>query len=1156
MHYCPESCREFLDETPVGGSADDVGRSFHYRSAPIYLLTVTVATLFGADILIGLLEDSGITTWSRYRELAGFRLALLAAVLGGARILYQTLEGLFEGRVGADLALTIACLAAIVLGEHSTAALVVFIALCGESLEGYTVDRAQRAIRSVFNLCPPTARILEDGRETEVPISEVTVGQTVVVRPGERIPVDGCVSSGITSVDESALTGESLPVEKEPGSSIFAGTVNQYGSLELQATKVGEDTTVAHVVQLVADAAGNKAPLERTADRYARLFLPVVLGVAVLTLIGWRLSSGEWRPGFLPALSVLVVACPCPLILATPSAVMAAMAWLARSGVVVKGSVALEQLARIDTIAFDKTGTLTTGKLQLGQVFPVEPLDETELLRAAAIAERRSEHLIAGLICRVAEERGCILPGVYDFQAFPGCGVVAQVTPDDLGEWAVELAYDCEPGSSRTADDAQNEKGTTNRLSLVAGNRRLLEQLEIELPEVLDRQLTELDQTGQSSLIVAVQGQILGVIGVRDTIRESARDVLDEIRTSGIEHLALLTGDREAPARQLTGELSGFQTIETGLLPADKSSWIKAQINAGRKVAMVGDGVNDAPALATATVGIALGGVGSDLAAEAGDLVLMGDPIRPLPGLLRLSRQLVKTIRQSIYLFAFGMNGVGMILGATGLLTPPVAAIFHELASLAVMLNALRLLWFERRDVTRLGQAARWLEAGLESFTQAASPTRLVFQFLAHWRTLVRLTFSGLALLWFLSNIVQIGTDEQAVVTRFGRYETTLDTGLYWRWPAPFEEVHRERVYALRSIEIGFRSGLPEAEGSWNTPAGPVNSSSSAATVTQDTGYPAATIEWTSAHSGQLEGRIADEALTLTGEEMPVELTAEVHFRFRNLRDYVFDSREPACLLRAVAEGSLRELVAQLSLDGTLTQARPEIESRWLTEIAEETRRYGIGVEITSASLLDVHPPRQVVPSYRHVADVIELQTQLKNEAEAYYARTVLSAAGEEAIRILSSSVNGIAVAGEPTTGSVTDWSLTAALWQTLTSESDGTPMPLSGEASSRLLDAQRKATQKTTAAGGSAERINSLIPHYLRHPSLTSQQLYWQTVSKQLGERKLTILDPSVTGRRHVLLLDPDRLPVPSLLQPGLPDPSEAADHPNTEGVETGQKP
>ena len=537
----------------MGGSEGDVGRSFHYRSAPVYLLTAAVAILFGADILIGLLEEAGVSGWSQYQQLAGFRLALLAAVLGGARILYRTLEGLFDGKVGADLALTIACLAAIVLGEHSTAALVVFIALCGESIEGYTVDRAQKAIRSVFNLCPPTARVLIDGRETEVPIAEVEVGRTVVVRPGERIPVDGSVSSGDSSVDESALTGESLPVEKETGASVFAGTVNQFGSLEIEATKVGEDTTLARVVQLVAEATEKKAPLERAADRYARLFLPVVLGVAVLTLIGWRISTGEWRSGFLPALSVLVVACPCPLILATPSAVMASMAWLARSGVVVKGSAALERLAQVDTIAFDKTGTLTKGELQLGRVLPVDSLNETELLRTAAIAERRSEHHIARLICREAEERGCVLPGVYEFEAMPGCGVVAQVTPGDLGEWAC------------AGPDQQR---------LVVGNRRLFERLEIALPECFESQLAELDQAGQSSLIVAVEGKVLGVIGVRDTARESAKDVLEEIRTAGVQDLAILTGDREAPAKQLAEELPAFARGDAGLLPADMSVWI------------------------------------------------------------------------------------------------------------------------------------------------------------------------------------------------------------------------------------------------------------------------------------------------------------------------------------------------------------------------------------------------------------------------------------------------------------------------------------------------------------------------------------------------------------------------------------------------------
>lgn len=1148
MHYCPESCREFLEETPMGGSEGDVGRSFHYRSAPVYLLTAAVALFFGADILAGLLDEAGVSGWSEYQQFAGFRLALLAAVLGGSRILYRTLEGLFDGRIGADLALTIACLAAIVLGEHSTAALVVFIALCGESIEGYTVDRAQRAIRSVFNLCPPTARVLIDGRETEVPIAEVAVGALVVVRPGERIPVDGSVSSGDSSVDESALTGESLPVEKASGASVFAGTVNQFGSLEIEATKVGEDTTLARVVQLVAEATEKKAPLERAADRYARLFLPVVLGVAALTLIGWRISTGEWRPGFLPALSVLVVACPCPLILATPSAVMAAMAWLARSGVVVKGSAALERLAQVDTIAFDKTGTLTKGELQLGRIIPVEPLDETELLRTAAIAERRSEHLIARLICREAEARDCVLPGVYEFEAMPGCGVVAQVTPGDLGDWSSQFPFPRagedgvrrpHEGSAEEAPGSESLPGEfvpsdplllkresgRDSLSLVVGNRRLFERFEIDLPEPVEGQLAELDEAGQSSLIVAVQGQVVGVIGIRDTVRESAKGVLDELRMAGIREFAILTGDREAPARQLAEELPGFAAVEASLLPADKAAWIENQSKTGRTVAMVGDGVNDAPALATAAVGVALGGVGSDIAAEAGDLVLMGDPLKPLPGLLRLSQALVRTIRQSIFLFAFGMNGVGMILGATGILTPPAAAVFHEIASLAVMLNALRLLWFERWEVTRLGRVSRWFSAVVEWLAEAISPAQLVFRFLAHWAVLVRLGLAGVGLAWFLSNAILIGSDEQAVVTRFGRFEAMLEAGPHWRWPSPFEQVRRERVHEIRTIEIGFQPG--NGSDSSDGPDGETGRAGSS--FLQPDGLPALPIEWTSAHGQQADG---EEVLTLTGEEMPVELTAEVQFRIRDLRKFAFSSAEPEAVLQSIAESSLRELVARNSLDGTLTEGRRDIEVRWVRRVRNGADQYGLGVEVTAASLLDVHPPRQVVPSYRQVADAIELQAQLTNEAEAYYARTVLSAAGEEAIRVLSRSV-ALSTAGESTTGAVTDWSLTDSLWKTLIAESDESSMRLSGEAARRMLTARQEATQRTTAAIGSAARINSLAPLFLKQPSLTGQHLYWQTMAATLADRAVTVLDPGVTGRRHIFLVDPDEFSAPSILQP-----------------------
>lgn len=1110
MHYCPESCREFLDETPIGSSAADAGRGFHYRSAPIYLLTLVVGILFAADIALGLLGETGVSSWSAYQTLFGFRLVLLAAVLGGARILYQTLENLFDGKVGADLALTIACLAAIVLGEHSTAALVVFIALCGESIEGFTVDRAQRAIRRVFNLCPPTARIVADGKEEEVAVADVSVGQVVLVRPGERLPVDGVVRSGSSAVDQSALTGESLPVEKTISNEVFAGTLNQFGALEVETTRIATESTLSKVVQLVAEATERKAPLERTADRYARMFLPVVLGVAVCTLIGWRINTGEWRPGFLPALSVLVVACPCPLILATPSAVMAAMAWLARSGVVVKGSIALERLAQVDTIAFDKTGTLTKGELETGTIVSfVDEIDETELLRTAAIAERRSEHPIARLICREAAKRESVVPGVYDFTTHPGTGVTARTAPSDLGSWAAHFATDSD-----------------GRLPIVVGNRRLMEDSGVELSEDVAETLVDMDSRGESSLIVAVHDRVIGVVGVRDSVRDSARKVIDQLRDSGITAFAVLTGDREAAAKELQKSLPTFDSMNAGLLPADKAAWIENAERSGQRVAMVGDGVNDAPALATSTVGIALGGVGSEIAADAGDLILMGDPLKPLPGLLRLSRRLVLTIRQSIYLFAFGMNGCGMVLGATGILSPGAAAIFHEAASLAVMINALRLLWFERWDQTGLGRLSNSLESTVEWLADLLSPSRVVFRLVEHARIILRLAGVGCALAWFMSGARLIDEDQQAVVTRFGKFETTLNSGMHWRWPAPFESVRVERVGHSRIIEIGFRSS---------------NSSGQDKAVTEVDTRP---IEWTSDHDEQEHDGLAAESMTLTGDEVPVELTAEVSYRISNLQQFVFSSSDPQTVVRSVAESSIRKTIATVSLEAVMTESRTDVETQVRQDISDALSRYGLGVEVTGVSLLDVHPPRPVVASYRQVADAIELHEQLINEAEAYYSQTILSAAGEDAIRRLSRSVDSNTKTTESTTGEIADWSLTDDLWAEITLETTDRPMELSGEAAAIIHRAHEQSVKRVASAAASVARFSSLVVQHVKHPFLTDMTLYSYAVVDALAGQPVTIIDPSVAGRQRLLLIDPDQFSAPTVLQP-LMTPNESFEEP-----------
>lgn len=1097
MHYVPDSARELLQESAPGEfQAGDEARNFHYRSAPIYLLTAVVGALFLADVVIGMIGDPA---WLKWREPFGFRLALLSALLGSVRILYQTVDGLFDGRIGAGLALAIAAFAAIVLGEHSTAALVVFIALCGESIEGYTVDRAQHAIRKIFDLRPSIAHVVRDERELDIATADVIVGDVVTIRPGERVPVDGRVSAGSSSVDQSALTGESVPLEKNVGDEVFAGTLNQMGSLTITAHKVGAETTLANIVRLVADATERKTPLERTADKLARLFLPVVLGIALLTLIGWRLYDGNWAAGFKPALGVLVVACPCPLILATPTAVLAAMAWLARTGVVVKGSVALERLASVDLIAFDKTGTLTRGALSLGDVVPIGMTSPDELLRTAAFAERRSEHLLGRLIMREADARGFVVPAVDEFTSSPGGGVAARVR-------AVVL------DSSSNLDQHRD---------VVVGNRKYLESQNVGISPAIDRQLESLQKSGQTALLVSVDREVIGLIGVRDTVRAESREVLDELRRAGINSFALLTGDRTEPAAAAAIAVGLSENIETEMLPADKARWVEAREREGRRVAMVGDGVNDAPALAAASVGMALGGVGSDIAAEAGDLVLMGDPLRPLPGLLRLSRQLVRNIRQSIFLFAFGMNFLGMALCATGWLSPVAGAIFHEFSSLAVMLNALRLLWFERYEQTRLGMATQFIGGRLDALATALSPTRVIFQLIENRATILRTLLFGAACCWFLSGIVVIGEDERAAVTRWGRYAEELPPGLHWRMPAPIERVFRESN-RIRSLEIGFRNRARQA---------------GSANVSQ------ASIEWTSEHRGTGVEPRSEESLVLTGNEVPVELTADLQYRVTDLKGYLYSSAEPAETLRAIAESEIRSIAAEQPLEGMLAEDRSQFESGCLERIRRRAEQFGLGVEVADLNLLDVHPPLAVVPAYRDVADALEEHEQRVNEAQAYYAGKVLSGAGEAAVRLLSGSGSkGKQPETTATTGGITDWSVTPSLWQQLIRENAAGLMPLTGEAGATILQAREVGAGKVHAAEGSAARFESLLAAYRQGPVLTGLQLYWQTVEGALAARPITIIDSKVSGRQHLMLIGPDDLKsIPPAANPALqPLPTE----------------
>ncbi len=571
-------------------------------------------------------------------------------------------EALLHGKIGADLALAQACIAALVLGQPFVAAEVVFIALVGEVLEALTFARTQRAVGSLVRQTPRTARVRRDGAEVEVAAGTVRIDEIVVIRPGERIPVDGPVVAGRSTVDPSALTGESLPVDIGPEDRVFTGTLNQYGVIEVRAEKVGRETVFGQVLRMVAQARGRKAEIERLADRLARYFLPAVETAAFVTLVAGYLLG--WPDVWSRTVAVLVVACPCALVLATPAAMLASMAWLAQRGVLIKGGYALERLAACDTIAFDKTGTLSEGKPAVTSLAVAPGRDENEVFRLAAAVERSSSHPLAHAVAAAAEQRGLDLPPATEVRVHPGAGV----------EGIVEV-----PGREPAR--------------VLVGNRRLLAEQGVPLDETSSAQLHAPGAPGETTLLVVVDGSLAGSIGLRDAVRPEAHDVIHDLKHLKFRQIALLTGDRQPVADRVARQVH-IKTVLAEQLPADKAAWIKEQQQAGHKVAMVGDGINDAPALAQADAGIALGGIGSDLAAEAGDFIIMGDPLRHLPGLVELSRATVAVIRQNIIGFAFGLNAVAVFLASLGILGPVAAAILHQAGSFLVLLNAMRLLVF------------------------------------------------------------------------------------------------------------------------------------------------------------------------------------------------------------------------------------------------------------------------------------------------------------------------------------------------------------------------------------------------------------------------------------------------------------------------------
>jgi len=542
---------------------------------------------------------------------------------------------------------------------YDTSAMIVTLILLGRTLEARARSRASDAIRKLVKLRPETAMVLREGEETEVAVEDVIVGDVVLVRPGERVPVDGEIVEGESALDESMVTGESMPVEKQPGDSVVGGTVNQSGAFRFRASRVGAETVLAQIVRLVREAQATKAPIQRLADKVAGVFVPIVIGIAIVTFIVWLFVGPNAAYAITAGVAVLIIACPCALGLATPISLLVGTGRGAELGVLIRSAEALEAAGDIDTMVFDKTGTLTRGEPLVTDVLPTGGRAEREVLALAASAERRSEHPLGEAIVRAAQERGYELQEPEAFIAASGLGV-------------------------RTQIDGR---------AVVAGSLRMIEESGVVVESVRSK-VDALAEEGKTVVLVAIDGRVIGAIGLADRAKERAAEAIRGLRAMGL-YVAMITGDNERTARAIAVDIE-IEDVQAEASPEQKVEAVKEFQLWGRRVAMVGDGVNDAPALAQADVGIAIG-KGTDIAIEAGDITLVRDDLRLVPEAVHLSRATLRNIKQNLF-WAFFYNTLGIPVAAgvlypvTGrLLHPAMAAAAMAFSSISVVMNALRL---------------------------------------------------------------------------------------------------------------------------------------------------------------------------------------------------------------------------------------------------------------------------------------------------------------------------------------------------------------------------------------------------------------------------------------------------------------------------------
>ncbi len=580
----------------------------------------------------------------------------VAIVAGAWFVAPRGWRGIRSGALDMHALMTIAAVGGVLVGEWAESATAMFLFAVARLLEEWAMGRARRAIAGLMDLSPAEATLVEPRGERQVPSESVPVGALIRVRPGQRVPLDGVIHSGVSALDQAPITGESMPVDRGPGEVVFAGTINLQGALDIRTTAASSDTTLARILHRVEEAQASRAPLQSQVDRFARVYTPAVVLLATLAailppLFGWY----GWTESLTRALTLLVIACPCALVISTPVTIVSALAGAARTGVLIKGGAALEAMAGITAVALDKTGTLTAGQPAVTDLVGVPGIAPEEVLRLAAAVEQHSEHPLGRAILQAAGQRGVALPAVAQFTALPGRGASA----------------------------------TVEGRALFVGNRRLCDERGA-CRDDMHAAMERLEREGKTAMLLSEEGRALGVIGVADQVRETAPVALTALRTAGLTRLVMLTGDGPGTA-QAVGAALGIADIRAGLLPDDKLAAVRQLESAGERVALVGDGINDAPALAAATVGIAMGGAGTHVALETADVVLMGDDLRLLAPTFLRARRTRAIIGQNIAI-AVGLKVVFLALALTGHATLWMAVAADMGASLVVIANGLRAL--------------------------------------------------------------------------------------------------------------------------------------------------------------------------------------------------------------------------------------------------------------------------------------------------------------------------------------------------------------------------------------------------------------------------------------------------------------------------------